>query len=79
MYFLDPASASIYIAQALDSSGVLKKTLITNKVTTCFFNTPAKPMSYTLHARSPAGSRYLVNRHRNSRGSELAENQKQAV
>jgi len=57
---LDPASDRTYIAQALDSSGLLKKTLITNKVTTCIFNTPAKPISYTLHARSLAGARSEV-------------------
>jgi len=55
---LDPASDRTYIAQALDSSGLLKKMLITNKAITHFFNTPSKPISYTLHARSLAGSRF---------------------
>jgi len=32
--------------------------LITNKVTTHFFITPFKPISYTLHATPLAGSRY---------------------
>jgi len=31
--------------------------LITNKVTTHFFITPFKPISYTLHATTLAGSR----------------------
>jgi len=47
---LDPASVVTHIAQALDLSGYMKKVLITNKVTTHFFITPFKPISYTLHA-----------------------------
>jgi len=38
-------------------SSTLKKTFITNKVTTCFFNTPYKTSAYTLYVRSLAGSR----------------------
>jgi len=53
----DPASARTYLAQPLVSSALLKKTLITNQVTLLFFNIPAKSMSYTMHARSLAGSR----------------------
>jgi len=63
-YNLDPASVCTYMAQPLDSPGLLKKAFIphawgfvTNKVAACFFNTPCKPISYTLHAQTLAGSR----------------------
>jgi len=38
----------------------MKKVIITNKVTTHFCITPFKPISYTLHATTLAGSRLSI-------------------
>jgi len=62
IFNLDPASVGTHIAQALDLPGYMKKVLITNKVTAHFFITLFKPISYTLHAPTLAGSRFKMTR-----------------
>lgn len=54
---LEKAVGSTQIAQALDSPGYMKKMLITNEVTSHFFITPFKSISYTLYALATTFSR----------------------
>jgi hypothetical protein len=56
---LDPAVERTYIAQALDPLCYSKKLLITNQVTTQFFDTQMESISYTLQVRPTAGSRMI--------------------
>jgi murein L,D-transpeptidase YafK len=55
---LKKAVDSTHIAQALNSLGYMKKVLITNEVTTRFFITPFKSISYTLYALPTTLSRF---------------------
>ncbi len=55
---LEKAVGSTHIAQPLDLLGYMKKVLITNEVTTHFFITPFKSISYTLYALPTALSRF---------------------
>jgi hypothetical protein len=52
----DPAVARTYLAQPLDPPCYSKKVLMTNQVTTHFFDTQIESISYTLQARPTAGS-----------------------
>jgi SAM-dependent methyltransferase len=57
---LDPAVERTYIAQALDPPCYSKKVLITNQVTTHFFDRQMESTAYTLQTRPTDGSRIVL-------------------
>ena len=57
---LETAVVSTYLTQPLDSTSIMVKTLITNKVTAIFTMTLGKPIAYAMHALPTAVSRLIV-------------------
>ncbi|MBF0444270.1 MAG: hypothetical protein HQL68_01670 [Magnetococcales bacterium] len=55
---LDSAVVRTSLAQPLDLPGKPKKSLITNKVTSIFSDSPDKPICCTINARPTAESRF---------------------
>jgi hypothetical protein len=56
---LDSAVVATYLTQAIDSPGILGESLITNKITAIFPDTPDKPISCAMHAPPTTESRII--------------------